>query len=102
VGGKVIVMYDTWRKKQNTNEDGETETSMKAEENISHKDKIPQQEKDIEIEKLYSNDAARGVFTSDGTARVLRLIEIDERMLSDHLSPAYRSSIRSILSHTSM
>eukprot|EP00957_Ditylum_brightwellii_P156378 11902081-Ditylum_brightwellii.AAC.1 len=66
---------------------------MKTEENISHKDKIPQQEKGIEIEKLYSNDTARGVFTSDGTAQMLRLTEIDKTMLLDHLSPAYRSII---------
>eukprot|EP00957_Ditylum_brightwellii_P111935 8536411-Ditylum_brightwellii.AAC.1 len=91
--GEVVVMYDTWGKKQNTNEGCETDTSMKVEENISHKDKIPPQEKDIEIENVYSNDTARDVFTSDRTAQVLRLIEMDKRMRLDHLSTAYCSNI---------
>mmetsp|Transcript_30084 Transcript_30084/g.30447 ORF Transcript_30084/g.30447 Transcript_30084/m.30447 type:complete len:589 (-) Transcript_30084:352-2118(-) len=40
---------------------------------------------------------AEKVYVSDGIAKVLRLIEIDDRMMSDHMPPGYRASIRSLL-----
>lgn len=42
--------------------------------------------------------AAKEAILCDGTCKVLRLIELDRRLLDDHMVPNYRSSINNILS----
>ena len=80
VPGKVIHMYDMWSKE---NYGQVNDPSVKDFNN--------------------SNEACTIVRTAEraqmtnGTSRALRTIELDSRFLSDHLSPAYRSSIRSLL-----
>ena len=44
---------------------------------------------------------AERIHIADGTSDVLRYIEIDERMVSDHLVPSYRNSIRDLLHNLS-
>jgi TfoX/Sxy family transcriptional regulator of competence genes len=46
--------------------------------------------------------AAERAHVTDGTSKVLRYIEVDSRMVNDHLSPAYRSSITALLSNTTV
>ena len=41
---------------------------------------------------------AERVVLSDGASKVLRYIEIDPRMVTDHLCPAYRGSIQTLIS----
>jgi len=78
VAGRVIHMYDEWSKEGYGNksnyEDEEDEAVI-----------VPTVEK---------------VYTADGSAKALRIIEIDERMMEDHMSASYRASLRSLLHNT--
>ena len=88
VPGTVYQMYDLWSKPgygevteeidQKTTEDGVHMTST----SIEHR-------------------TAERVHIANGVSKTLRLIELDSRMLSDHLSPGYRSSIRALLNTNS-
>jgi pimeloyl-ACP methyl ester carboxylesterase len=86
--GRVIQMYDLWSK------DG----SREAEEEIE-KETPPLTDESVEqaVEDLRTAERAH---VTDGTSKVLRYIEVDSRMVNDHLSPAYRSSIKALLSNT--
>lgn len=82
VGGRVIHMYDLWTK-----------------ENYGDRSDYENVGDDFDISKKIPT--AERVYESDGTSRALRLIEIDDRMMSDHMSPGYRASIRSLLEKSS-
>lgn len=75
VAGRVIHMYDQWTKEGYGNKS------------------------DYECEEDESKivDTAEKVYTADGSSKALRIIEIDDRMMTDHMSAAYRASFRSIL-----
>ena len=75
VAGKVVHMYDQWTK------DGYGNKS----------------EYEGEEDKSKIVDTAEKVYTADGSAKALRVIEIDDRMMTDHMSAAYRASFRSML-----
>jgi hypothetical protein len=75
VPGKVIHMYDLWSKEGY----GQEVNATNAEGNTNRR-------------------VAERVHVSNGTSNVLRYIEIDSRMTSDHYSDAYRKSIRDLLS----
>jgi hypothetical protein len=83
VPGRVIHMFDLWSK---TNY-GETEQRVEQRANETTIDS--------EIDTVKT---AEQVYEGDGTSDVLKIIEIDERMVPDHLSMGYRDSIRSLLS----
>jgi hypothetical protein len=83
VPGRVIHMFDLWSK---TNY-GETEQRVEQ--------KANETTIDSEIDTVKT---AEQVYDGDGTSDVLKIIEIDERMVPDHLSMGYRDSIRSLLS----
>ena len=73
--GKVVIMYDDWTKDDND------------EQNTA----------DDDTGEVKTPTAIGFVVTEDvGTARVLKLIECNERMISDHFSEDYRSSIQSV------
>ena len=78
VAGRVIHMYDLWTK-----------------ENYGDKSDYEDVGDDFDVSKKVPT--AERVYESDGASKALRLIEIDDRMMSDHMSPGYRSSIRSLL-----
>jgi Lipase (class 3) len=78
VAGKVVHMYDEWSK-ENYSDRSHYENVGKS---FDESKKVP---------------TAERLYTADGTARPLRVIEIDDRMMSDHTSAGYRSSIRSLL-----
>jgi pimeloyl-ACP methyl ester carboxylesterase len=75
VPGKVIHMYDLWSKEGY--EQGVNASNAEGNANLR---------------------VAERVHVSNGTSNVLRYIEIDSRMTSDHYSEAYRKSIRDLLS----
>jgi hypothetical protein len=79
VPGKVIHMYDMWSKENY----GKVDESNVADE--------------TEPKAITPVRTAERAQWTDGTSRALRTIELDSRFLSDHLSPSYRSSIRSLL-----
>ena len=73
--GKVVTMYDDWTKD----------------------DSDEQKTADEDTGEVETPTAIGFVVTEDvGTARVLKLIEWNERMISDHFSEDYRSSIQSV------
>ena len=45
-----------------------------------------------------TNLAAEEAILCDGTCKALRFIELDGRLLDDHMAPSYRASIANILS----
>jgi Lipase (class 3) len=78
VGGRVVHMFDEWTKKDYGNKSDYED----AGDEIDESKKVPTAEK---------------VYVADGAAKMLRIIEIDDRMMSDHMSAGYRASIRALL-----
>ena len=75
VAGRVVHMYDQWTK-----------------EGYGNKSDYEGEDDETKIVKT-----AEKVYTADGSAKVLRLIEIDDRMITDHMSAAYRASFQAML-----
>lgn len=88
VPGRVVHMYNLWSKKDY--EEAEKETENQAEDGMDA-------ESDVELNEEMVKTAER-VYESNGTSRVLKIFEVDERMVLDHLSEGYRGSIRSLMS----
>lgn len=78
VAGRVVHMFDEWTK-----------------ENYGNKSDYEAVGDDFDESKKVPT--AEMVYTADGVAKMLRIIEIDDRMMSDHMSPGYRASIRALL-----
>lgn len=72
IPGKVIHMFDLWAKAQDKKE----------------------KRKDDDKEDPPTSEV---VITTDGSSKVLRVIETDPRMVGDHNSQSYRDSIRGLL-----
>jgi hypothetical protein len=98
VAGTVFHMYDLWSK---TGYDQEVEATIekealdKAQEGGGGSGSIHQSEAEKDLSNVRT---AEKVYKGQGISNVLRFIELDARMLTDHLSPAYRSSLRTLLS----
>jgi hypothetical protein len=83
--GKILHLFDYWSKKDYGEKvDQDDEDGLMSSEDAS----------DDVVDVIRTADS---VIASDGTSKVLRWIEVDVRMLSDHLSPAYRSSLKALL-----
>ena len=76
VAGKVILMYDLWEE--------QSKFERKQSENKAS-------------EEGYDYSADKAILT-DPTAKVLRYLEFDGRMLEDHMAPSYKDSLRKIIS----
>lgn len=87
--GKIIHLFDLWAK------DGAGEVEEELEKEVP-----PINGENVEA-ALENVKTAEKVYIADGISKVLRYIEIDSRMLSDHLSPAYRSSLKSLVTPSS-
>jgi len=85
VPGRVMLMYDLWSKRGYDEKRDE-----KKEKKVEGGDEGEGEE---EVEAR----TAERLQVTDGTSNILRCIEVDDRMITDHLSPGYRSSIRSLL-----
>ena len=83
VPGKVMHMYDLWSKTDYDIVEDAVEDAMGDED-----------------DKLKGVRTAEGAQITDGTSKMLRTIDLDSRFMLDHLAPAYRSSIRSLLDST--
>ncbi|GKY95620.1 hypothetical protein MPSEU_000523300 [Mayamaea pseudoterrestris] len=73
VAGRVLHMYDLWKKEASST----TVSGTKSE--------------------TIEDRTAKRLCITDGTSLMLQYIEMDERMVTDHISSSYRSSIRSLL-----
>jgi hypothetical protein len=93
VPGKVIQMYDLWAKQDCGNVD--EAMNQELDEVVAMDDR--DDETSPEAMLLKGVRTAERAQITDGTSKVLRSIELDSRLLSDHLAPTYRSSIRSLL-----
>jgi hypothetical protein len=78
VAGRVVHMYDEWSKESYSDRSHYENVGK----NFDESKKVP---------------TAERIYKADGTARALRVIDIDDRMMSDHTSAGYRASIRSLL-----
>ena len=101
VPGKVVVLYDLWDMEQQSELDQQGKQGNIA--NI-----LQDWSRLVQGANMHPNDgdlkhvsAAKEAILCDGTCKVLRLIELDRRLLDDHMVPSYRSSIKNILSRAS-
>ena len=98
VPGRVFHMIDTWSKqgygqgRDDTVEGGTGEVSGETSSGVLYGGPF---------EVAEGGRTAEILLESDGTSGALRFIEIDSRMMTDHLSPGYRSSLRSLLTPAS-
>jgi hypothetical protein len=92
VPGRVIHLYDLWSKQGAVEVD---EQIAKKAQRVSAKANVGDDEKDAVEDEVRT---AERLYVGDGASNVLRYIEMDARMLTDHLSPGYRSSIKALLS----
>ena len=98
VPGKVILMYDLWEKE-------ESEHTGESEKDFANlvKDWAPRltidnlQSKNIAQVEQCTSVAKKAVLCMDGTCKALRFIELDGRLIDDHMAPQYRSSIANLI-----
>lgn len=105
VPGKVLLLYDLWEKEQLKQEEERRKESTKdyatiLKEWVQHLKEADTLRSIDEVDGKIIPMAEEAIL-SDGTCKVLRLIEFDGRLIDDHLAPAYRSSIANILSSMS-
>lgn len=99
VPGKVVLMYDLWEKEMGKEENRESEqefTNFLSDWMPRLQDTGLHSRNVVKLEQPTSAEEA--VLCMDGTCKALRFIELDGRLLDDHMSPQYRSSIANILS----
>jgi len=103
VPGRVIHMYDLWSKpdygaKREDKDDvgAKSKVVVPPYENENDNDPLALQ---LPLDPLLR--PAERFHITDGASDALRVIEFDPRMISDHLSQAYRSSIRTLLASSS-
>jgi phosphoglycolate phosphatase-like HAD superfamily hydrolase len=95
VPGRVIHLYDLWSKQGAV--EVEEKIAKKAQ-RVNAKVKETDDGKDAVEEEEEEVRTAERLYVGDGASNLLRYIEMDARMLTDHLSPGYRSSIKALLS----
>lgn len=108
VPGRVLVLYDLWEKEQqrmleNSQKGSSKDYATIMKEWVQYLKEVddPTSIGDAEAKKK-SIPVAEEVILTDGACNALRLIELDGRLLDDHLAQAYRSSIANILSSRGM
>ena len=100
VPGNVVMMYKLWEgEEQHQQDTPEVQDNEQKDMYTLIKDWIQR----VEDTDMHSGDnedsstaAVEAVFC-DGTCKALRFIELDDRLLDDHMAPAYRESIANIL-----
>jgi len=99
VPGKVVVMYDLWEKEQNRMQKQQTETEKDftniLKDWMQTVKKADVHSSDVDLSNISTAEEA---ILCDGTCKALRYIELDGRLIDDHMAPNYRSSIANILS----
>lgn len=101
VPGRVVVMYDLWEKEQRKLEDQKERHQYDF---INIVKDWMQRLKDTEVHPNHDAGvidiptAEEAVLCMDGTCKALRFIELDGRLIDDHMAPQYRSSIANVLS----
>ena len=109
VPGRVLVLYDLWEKEQqrmlleNSQKGNSKDYATIMKEWVQYLKEVddPTSIDDADAKKK-NIPVAEEVILTDGACNALRLIELDGRLLDDHLAPAYRSSIANILSSRGM
>ena len=101
VPGNVVMMYNLWAQQEERQDASEDEDNEQKDMYTLIKDWITK----VEDTDMHSGDndikdsstAAVEAVLCDGTCKALRFIELDDRLLDDHMAPAYRDSIANIL-----
>ena len=95
VPGNVLLMYDLWSKEGYGEQPSVAPEPMPTLEADNQNTTVVSP---LEGNMTMAHRTAERVHVTDGTTLPLRYIELDSRMMSDHLAPGYRSSIKSLLS----
>lgn len=101
VPGKVVLMYHLWMKEQQIQQQKQKDGKENLKDYFSStiKDFIQRVEgNEMHSSAENTNLAAEEAILCDGTCKALRFIELDGRLLDDHMAPSYRASIANILS----
>ena len=101
VPGKVVLMYHLWMKEQQIQQQKQKDGKENLKDYFSStiKDFIQRVEgNEMHSSAENTNLAAEEAILCDGTCKALRFIELNGRLLDDHMTPTYRSSIANILS----
>ena len=101
VPGNVLMMYKLWEGEEEQQDASEDEDNKQKDMYTLIKDWIQR----VEDTDMHSGDndskdsstAAVEAVLCDGTCKALRFIELDDRLLDDHMAPSYRDSIANIL-----
>mmetsp|Transcript_18475 Transcript_18475/g.39967 ORF Transcript_18475/g.39967 Transcript_18475/m.39967 type:complete len:605 (+) Transcript_18475:343-2157(+) len=96
--GKVIVMYDLWEKEQQKLQDqkeSQRDYSTILKDWMQTMNDANMHSTDVDLKNITTAEEA---ILCDGTCKALRFIELDGRLIDDHMAPQYRSSIANILS----
>ena len=94
VPGKVVLLYNLWEKEQEQMEQGQKETQ----EFTSILNDWIEGLKDADVHAdIELGSVAEEAILCDGTSKALSFIELDGRLLDDHMAPQYRASIANIL-----
>ena len=101
VPGNVVMMYNLWEQPEEQQDASEEQDTEQKDMYTLIKDWIQR----VEDTDMHSGDndtkdsstAAVEAVLCDGTCKALRFIELDDRLLDDHMAPAYRDSIANIL-----
>jgi len=101
VPGNVVMMYNLWAQQEERQDASEDEDNEQKDMYTLIKDWITKV-KDTDMhsgdnDSKASSTAAVEAVLCDGTCKALRFIELDDRLLDDHMAPAYRDSIANIL-----
>lgn len=98
VPGKVVLLFDPWG-------EGGVGTVGKSNETFSLasfvknlREQLNDNNMRLNNDDVKQNEAKEAVLCPDGSCKALRFIELDGRMLDDHMAPPYRASIANILS----
>ena len=87
VPGKVILLYDEWGQHTDMT-DVDSDKEDEGEDDTNQKQQ----------EEVFANHVADRAIVCNGAAQPLQYIEFDTRLLEDHMTEDYKSSIRNVIS----
>jgi hypothetical protein len=90
VPGKVILMYNSWEKEAKYS--GKREQKEEIFKDLDNTNSSTENES---ADMKYDYSADRAVVAKP-TAKVLRLLEFDGRMVEDHMAPSYKNSLKTL------
>ena len=95
VAGKVILMYNSWVDAFNFNNKKQPQQQQPSSSDNGRKGGEQKDDNEVFVEdQKFDYSATKSVLITNPAANVLRYIELDVRMLEDHMAPSYKNSLR--------